>query len=73
MIPYSYFVIGQDLKVGNRGLCKGTYEGNISDLSCQSHTKYIDITLSLFYVSEDMDTAICGKEEEGCVNLARSE
>ena len=73
MIPYSYLATWQDLKVGNRRLCKGTYEGNISDLSCQSHTTYIDIILSLFYVSEDVDTAICGKQEEGCVNLARSE
>jgi hypothetical protein len=73
MIPYSYLAIGQDLKVGDRRLCKGTYEGNISDLSCQSHTKYIDIILSLLYVSEDVNTTICGKQEEGCVNLARSE
>jgi hypothetical protein len=73
MVPYSYLATGQYLKVGKRRLCKGTYEGNISDLSFQSHTTYIDIILSFLYISEDVETAICGKEEEGCANLARSE
>jgi len=44
----------------------------ISDLSFQSFTTYIDIILSLLYVSEDVNTAICGKQEEGCAELARS-
>jgi hypothetical protein len=68
MIPYSYPATRQDLKVGKR-----RFEGNISDLSFQSHTTYIDIILSLLCVSEDLDTTICGKRDEGCANLARSE
>jgi len=73
MIPYSYLAIVQDLKVGKRRLCKGAYESNISDLTFQSHTTYTDVISSLLFVSEDVNTAVCGKQEEGCVNLARSE
>ena len=73
MIPYCYLATGQDLTVGKRQICKGTHEGNISNLSFQSHTIYIDIILLLFCISEDTDTDICGKQEEGCANLARSE
>jgi len=60
------------LKVGKRRLCKDAYQDKISDLSFQSHMTYIDIILSLLCVSEDVDTAICSKQDEGCANLARS-
>ena len=73
MIPYSHLVTGQDLKVDKRRVRKDTYEGNSSDLSFQSQTTYIDIILSLFYVSEDVNTASCSKEDEACATLARSE
>jgi hypothetical protein len=68
MIPYSYPATGQDLKIG-----KTRFEGNVSDQTFQTHTAYIDIILSLLCVSEDVNTAICGKEKEDCANLARSE
>jgi hypothetical protein len=61
------------MKVGRRRLCKGAYESNICDLSFQSYTTYIDNILLLLYISEDVETAVCGIQDQGCANLARSE
>jgi hypothetical protein len=40
-----------------------------------SNNKFIGTILTLFsfFVAEDISTPICGKEEESCAKLARSE
>jgi hypothetical protein len=48
MIPFSYLATGQDLKVGKRWLCKGTYEDNICDLSFQSHRHILTLFCHCF-------------------------